>query len=64
MAESLVPYHDHRRFSPAAPDVLAELADLRRRSEALDQDDYVRYVDLLAQVYEAFLCDGRSQAGT
>lgn len=61
MAESVIPYHDHGRFTPAVPDVMGELAGLRRHAQALEQDDYVRYVELLAQVYEASLREAQTQ---
>lgn len=47
------------RFIPASPDVLGELRALRDRANALGDVDgaaeYLRYIDLLSDVYGAFL---------
>jgi hypothetical protein len=65
VAESVIPYVERGVYEPANVDVMSSLAELRARLEALasagdvgvkaSMADYSRYIDLLAEVYEAFL---------
>jgi len=59
VAESVVPYVKDGRFIPATPDVLRELRALNDRASALGDVDgapeYLRYIGLLSDVYDAFL---------
>ena len=62
VAESVIPFAEQGTFVPAAVDVLHELQALNDRAMRFGETDpvaeYLAYVGLLADVYEAFLREG------
>jgi hypothetical protein len=59
VAESVIPFVERAEFTPAEPDVLHELRKMRDRAAALHDPahatEYLRYIELLSDVYGAFL---------
>lgn len=64
VAESIIPFVERQRFVPAQVDVPQELRVIRERAAALGDPDrareYLRYAELLSDVYGAFLREGGS----
>ena len=68
VADSVVPYVKRGVFVPATPTALGTLRALRVRAVALgdagEATEYLIYIDLLADLYEAFLHEGEHAATT